>query len=57
VKFFNTENNTDLDNMPIWRHILQREIRYNKVNRNSISLAKVDPEWWDILIREPYVWK
>jgi organic radical activating enzyme len=57
VKFFNTENNTDLDNMPIWRHILQREIRYNKVNSNSISLAKVDPEWWDILIREPYVWK
>jgi MoaA/NifB/PqqE/SkfB family radical SAM enzyme len=52
VKFFNTENNAELDDMPIWRHILQREMRYNKVNTNNIALSKVDPEWWDILILE-----
>lgn len=52
VKFFNNNENTDLIDMPTWRHILQRDMRYNTVNSNSISFSRVQPEWWDILIGE-----
>ena len=53
VKFLNTNETVDLDNTPIWRHIIQREMRYNTVNTNDISFARVDPEWWDMLVLEP----
>ena len=49
VKVLNAEEDVDLDNIPIWRHILQRDMRHNKANSKSISYSKVEPEWWDIL--------
>lgn len=53
VKFLNTDETVDLDNIPIWRHIIQREMRYNRVNTNNIAFSRVEPEWWDMLVLEP----
>ena len=52
IKFFNNTKEVDLDNLPIWRHILQRDMRHNTANSKSISFSRVQPEWWDILIGE-----
>ena len=52
IKFFNDTKEIDLDNMPVWRHILQRDMRHNTANSNSISFSRVEPQWWDVLIGE-----
>jgi MoaA/NifB/PqqE/SkfB family radical SAM enzyme len=51
LKFFNSDETVDLDNIPIWRHILQRDHRHNRANPNSsIAFSKVEEEWWDMLV-------
>lgn len=40
-----------LDNIPIWRHILQRDMRHNRANPNNpIAFSRVAPTWWDSLV-------
>ena len=44
------------EEIPIWRHILQRDYRHNRANPNRpLSFSRVEPAWWDnLIINENY---
>lgn len=53
IRFLSSSNEKHgLDDIPIWRHIAQRDSRHNRVNPIVRTFSKADPEWWDVLIME-----